>query len=104
MSNLNKALRLLRVFNDIKLSELAQKLNLSAGYLSEIESGKKDPTISVIRKYAELFNTKESAIMFFAENIEDDSKAKATIRKNIIKFLETIENMKIENVSSKNNK
>ena len=41
MNKLNKALRLIRVFNDMSLSELAKEMKVSIGHLSEIESGKK---------------------------------------------------------------
>lgn len=40
---LNEALRLLRVFNDRKATDLAKELGISAAYLSEIETGKKLP-------------------------------------------------------------
>ena len=39
MNKLNQALRLIRVFHDQSLSELAKQMNISVGYLSEIESG-----------------------------------------------------------------
>ena len=86
------------------MSELAKKLNLSVGYLSEIEAGKKTPSLSTIKKYADIFGTKESAIMFFADTMEKESKTKKSVRGNIIKFLETIENIKVENDKSKKSK
>ena len=95
MNKLNQALRLIRVFHDQSLSELAKEMNLSVGYLSEIESGKKNPSLDVIRKYAMTFHTTESAILFFSENIQTDSKTKTALRNNILKFLQTIERVKI---------
>lgn len=95
MNKLNQALRLIRVFHDQSLSELAKQMDISVGYLSEIESGKKNPSLDVIRKYATAFHTTESAILFFSENIQTDSKTKTTLRNNILKFLQAIENVKI---------
>lgn len=95
MNKLNQALRLIRVFHDQSLSELAKQMDISVGYLSEIESGKKNPSLDVIRKYATVFHTTESAILFFSENIQTDSKTKTALRNNILKFLQAIENVKI---------
>ena len=94
MNKLNQALRLIRVFHDQSLSELSKQTNISIGYLSEIESGKKNPSLDVIRKYATAFHTTESAILFFSENIETDTKTKTALRNNILKFLETLERVK----------
>lgn len=91
---LNEALRLIRVFHDCKPSVLADKLGISPSYLSEIESGKKTPSMDTLKKYADYFDTSISAIMFFAEDIEADKKkpAKTATRRKLIKFLQIIEN------------
>jgi transcriptional regulator with XRE-family HTH domain len=50
-------LRLLRLRQRLTLKELAQKLGYSAhGYLSEIESGKKKPTVDFVLKIADYFH------------------------------------------------
>jgi len=49
---MGEALRLLRIFNGYKSAELAKKLELSQSYVSELENGKKQPTIEVLDKYA----------------------------------------------------
>jgi len=64
---LNEALRLIRVFHDMKSVELAKKLNISNSYLSEIEKGKKQPPFDLINKYGAIFNIKPSAILSFYE-------------------------------------
>lgn len=91
---INEGLRLIRVFHDCKTSELADALGLSASYISEIESGKKTPSMETLQKYAKHFDTTVSAIMFFAEDIDKDKKkpAKAAIRNKLIKFMQIIEN------------
>lgn len=94
---LNEALRLLRVFHDMKSIELAKELEISNSYLSEIEKGKKTPSVDIINKYSRIFSIKSSSILFFSEKMESDSfksKAKNAIRNKMIFFLQCIENAK----------
>lgn len=65
---MGEALRLLRIFNGYKSAELAKKLELSQSYVSELENGKKQPTIEVLDKYAKVFEMKKSTLMLFAES------------------------------------
>ena len=67
---MGEALRLLRIFNGYKSAELAKKLELSQSYVSELENGKKQPTIEVLDKYAKVFEMKKSTLMLFAESLE----------------------------------
>ncbi len=71
-AQLNKVLRLIRIFHDLKQKKLAEKLGISKSLLSEIESGKKTPTLSVLNRYAEVFQVPVSSIIFFSENINSD--------------------------------
>ena len=52
---IGEALRLIRVFHDVKLNELAEQLDVSKGYISEIESQKKKPSLDLIEKYSKRF-------------------------------------------------
>ncbi|MFB2768076.1 helix-turn-helix transcriptional regulator [Pelatocladus sp. BLCC-F211] len=69
---LNEALRLMRVFHDLSQKELAEKLGISKSYLSEIESGKKIPTLDLLNRYSEFFDIPVSSIMFFSESLNKD--------------------------------
>ena len=69
---LNKALRLMRVFHDLSQKDLAEKLGMSKSYLSEIESGKKTPTLDLLSRYSEIFDIPLSSIMFFSENLDNN--------------------------------
>lgn len=92
---LHEALRLIRIFHDMKSVELAKELNISVSYLSEIESGKKKPSIELIHKYSKVFNLKTSSILFFSEEIESNglkNKIKQSIRFKMLSFLKAIEN------------
>lgn len=100
---LSEALRLIRVYHDLKQQELAERLKISKSYLSEIENGKKNPTIELIEKYATEFSIPSSSILFFSENLENPSKIdniKNVIAEKILKFLNFIE-LKVKNGEKK---
>lgn len=95
---LSEALRLIRVFHDMKQSDLATRLGISNSYLSEIESGKKTPKMEVLERYSTEFEIPMSSILFFSESINhpNDSlkavaKSRGVIAKKIINFLQLIE-------------
>ena len=91
---LSEALRLIRVFHDMKQQELAERLGLSKSYVSELESGKKVPSMEVIQKYSETFGIPASSILFFSESLEDPSKSKRTksaIASKVLQFLQLVE-------------
>lgn len=91
---IGEALRLLRTLHDEKLNEFAKTLDVSAGYLSEIENGKRKPNLDVIEKYAQHFKVRKSAILVFSEEIDSSTfkgKAKNFAREKMIRFLQIIE-------------
>ncbi|MGV6840545.1 MAG: helix-turn-helix domain-containing protein [Planktomarina sp.] len=91
---ISEALRLIRVFHDLKQQELAERLGLSKSYVSELEGGKKIPSMDVIQKYADAFGIPPSSILFFAENLNDPSKGRkvqSAIAQKILQFLQFIE-------------
>ncbi|HIF9422387.1 TPA: helix-turn-helix domain-containing protein [Photobacterium damselae] len=71
-----KALRILRQFHQLQKVELAEKLGLSTGQLSDIEAGKKPVNISLLNKYSELFDIPVSSLVFFSDSL-DNEKANA---------------------------
>lgn len=79
---LGEALRLIRMFNDLKQNQLADRLGISTSHLSEIEKGLKKPSLDLLERYAIEFSMPLSEIMFFAENI-DGARSGEGIRKNI---------------------
>ena len=57
ISRFGQKLHFLRTRDDLTLQELAYKLGLSAhGYISELENGKKLPTVEFTLKVARLFD------------------------------------------------
>lgn len=75
---INEALRLIRVFHDLKQNQAAEKLGFSQSYLSEIERGTKSPTLDVIQRYSDAFDIPASSILFFSENMGESTKGRVT--------------------------
>ena len=64
---INRALRLLRVYHNLKQKDLAKRLDISPSYLSEIESGVKGVSYELLEKYAKALRVPISTITMFAE-------------------------------------
>ena len=94
---LSEALRLMRVFHDMKQVELADRLGVSRSHLSEIESGKKEPSLDLVRRYADLFDVPVSSILFFSENLDPDrspkqlTRVRGVIAGKVLDFLKLVE-------------
>ena len=87
---LHEALRLIRVFHDINQSQLAERLKISRSYLSEIESGKKAPSIELLDKYSSIFEIPPSSLLLFSENLEKNTLSERTrvvVANKIIKIM-----------------
>jgi transcriptional regulator with XRE-family HTH domain len=97
MGTLNEALRLVRVFHDLNQTKLAETLEISKSYISEIESGKKPISMELLKKYSEYFNIPASSLLLFSEEMESgkiSEKSRFFIAKKIIKMMAWAEEMK----------
>ena len=74
---LNEALKLIRVFHNLKQGALAEKLDISQSHLSEVEAGTKQPTMELLEKYSAVFDLPVSSILYFAE--KKNSKRTTTV-------------------------
>lgn len=91
---LNEALRLIRVYHDLRQTEMAEQLGISKSYLSEIEKGSKKPTLDLVEKYANKFQIPVSSIIFFSENINNTrayEKARGAVAAKIIRLMQFLE-------------
>lgn len=91
---IGEALRLIRVFHDLKQFELADRLGVSSSHISEIEKGVKTPSLEVIEKYSAEFDIPVSAIMFFSEQIPKvrrGEQVKSKIAHKVLDILRFIE-------------
>ena len=85
----NEVLRLLRVYNDLKASELAEKLNLSTSYISELESGKKKVSLD---RYSNFFEIPSSSILLMSESLDSNKQGlKHKISRALIAILQNLE-------------
>lgn len=88
----------MRVFHDMKQHQLADRLNISTSHLSEIESGKKQPSLQIMERYSSEFGIPVSSILFFSENLGNPNQAsklasrqRGAIARKVISFLQLIE-------------
>ena len=91
---INEALRLIRVYHDMKQNEAAERLGISKSYLSEIEKGHKEPSLDLIRKYENAFDIPVSSIMFFSENLGKSptkERARTFVASKIISLMQFLE-------------
>jgi transcriptional regulator with XRE-family HTH domain len=93
---LYQALRHLRRFHGIKQLELAEKLDISNSYLSEIESGVKAHAITVelLGKYSQIFGIPVSSLLLFSEQLEAgkrSDKLRVSMAGKVLKILDWID-------------
>ena len=48
---IHRALKLIRQFHELKQNDLAEKLDISKSYLSEIETGKKPANLELLQAF-----------------------------------------------------
>ena len=66
---------------------LAQKLEVSSAYISEVEANNKKPSLDLISKYSEVLGVNKSTIMYFDE---EGSKYEYSYQKLLLAILEKI--------------
>ena len=83
-------LKRIRNIYGLKAKQLSAQLNISASYLSEIETGKKQPSLELLNKYAEIFDMKLSSLILLSEKLEVANERKdgsAFIRNLMLKLI-----------------
>lgn len=90
---IGNAIKLIRKYHNLNQTQLALKLSISTSYLSELESGKKEPTLDILQRYSNVFNVPLSSLVVFSETLEGShsiNKARSFISKKMLKILEWI--------------
>jgi transcriptional regulator with XRE-family HTH domain len=91
----DRALKLIRQYHRLSQAELADALNLSRSFVSELEkSGGKKPSIDVLERYASYFKIPLSSLLLFAErsgssDLRETSRAFAADK--VLRMLEWLE-------------
>lgn len=91
---IGEALRLIRVYNDLSQTQLCSEIGVSNSYLSEIESGKKNATLELLKKYSERFDIPVSSLIFFSENLDSPKitdKIRVGTARKIVAILQWVE-------------
>jgi len=88
---IEKALKLTREFHRMKQNELAEQLDISNSYLSEIESGKKPITVDLLEKYSKIFKVPMSTFLLFKDQIASPtSEATKKRAERLLTFFEWV--------------
>ena len=90
---MNNAIKVIRQYHNLNQTQLASKLSISTSYLSELESGKKEPSLELLQRYSSVFNVPLSSLIVFSETLEGShsvSKARSFVTKKMQKILEWI--------------
>ena len=91
---MNEALKLIRVFHNLKQLETAERLGVSKSHISEIEKGTKNPSLDLINKYAQEFKLPPSSILFFAEElpiVKFGDRVRSRIARKSLDILHSVE-------------
>jgi len=90
---LSNALKMLRLFSQQTQSALAGQLGISKSYLSEIESGKKNPPLDLIDRYSKIYDIPSSQILLFSEQmtgVSTGEKVRVFSAKQMLRFMQWI--------------
>jgi transcriptional regulator with XRE-family HTH domain len=91
----DRALKLIRQYHRLSQAELADALNLSRSFVSELEKpGGKKPSIDVLERYAKHFNIPVSSLLLFAERSGSSNareKSRTFAADKVLKMLEWLE-------------
>lgn len=66
-NSLANVLRILRIAEDLTISELSERSNLSSSYICDVESGKRRPSLDTLKKFADGLQIPYSTICVFDE-------------------------------------
>ena len=59
----NNIYRLLRIARDLKVKDVAEKLNVSPAYICAIEAGKREPSINMLSDYAHVLGIDANTLL-----------------------------------------
>lgn len=93
MSSPGAVLKILRLTHGYTVDELAGMLEMSKGYLSELENDKKIPGKKAIEKYAKTFKTKPYVIYALIGKAEDQTfvaKVRSQVVDSTMKIMERL--------------
>ena len=84
-------LKMIRNIYDYKINDLADKLDISPAYISEIENNQEQPSMELLERFATFYDMKLSSLLLLMKNPEEVKKYSKTdffIRKMMLKLIE----------------
>jgi len=90
---INDALRLLRLYLGLSQQRTATAISVSQSMISEIESGSKPVSMDILEKYSSAFNIRMSQILFFAEELNENSpktRGRLIVASRVLRLLEKL--------------
>ena len=90
---INKILKMLRIAESMSARDLAGLIELSPSYISDIETGRKKPTLGVLEKYGQYFGISPANLLYLQESNQHASNTELLF-KVLEKKLELMESEK----------
>jgi toxin-antitoxin system, antitoxin component, xre family len=75
LTEFGKITRKLRIDNDVLLKDMAGELNISAAFLSKLETGKSKPNLKLADKIKDIYNLDDKAYNDLINAIDIDNKS-----------------------------
>ena len=69
---LGKVLKIFRIANEMDAKTAAREIECSSSYITEVEKGNKNPSVSMFEKMAKVYKVKPYQIMRVQENSEEN--------------------------------
>lgn len=82
-------LKRMRTIYGYKAIQMSKELNISTSYLSEIENNKKQPSLKLLQKYADIFGLKLSSLILLYEKL-DESNDKENLQRTMKRAMEKL--------------
>lgn len=82
-----------RIIYGYNAREMSLELGISASYLSEIENNKKQPSLELLQKYADIYDIRLSSLILLSENMEEaekNGKGTAFIKKMMAHLIQSM--------------
>lgn len=92
-----------RAIYGYKANEMSVALGISTSYLSEIENNKKQPSLEILQKYADIYDMKLSSLILLSENFNEmvrENKSESFVRKMMIYLINSM-SPKVEECNEK---
>ena len=83
-------LKRIRIIYGYKASEMSSELGISASYLSEIENNKKQPSLELLQKYADIYGIRLSSLILLSENMEKSGKGTVFVRNMMAHLIQSM--------------